>query len=52
VTQQVIPETDPGEAVIEVYVRKPKHEIQHLIPEGLDGIRVKIIETGEIRAHS
>lgn len=44
-------ETVPGQVVIEVYVKKPTHEIRHMIPEALEGIPVKIVETGEIVAY-
>ncbi|MEW6213636.1 MAG: hypothetical protein AB1478_00285 [Nitrospirota bacterium] len=44
-------ETVLGQVVIEVYVKKPLHEIRHLIPEALEGVPVKIIETGEITAY-
>ena len=43
-------ETVPGEAVIEVYVKKPAKEMKHVIPETLDNIPVRIVETGEIVA--
>jgi hypothetical protein len=44
-------ETIPGEVVIEVYVEKPIDEMRQIIPDKLDGITVKIIETGEIVAY-
>jgi hypothetical protein len=43
-------DTEPGQVVIEVYTKKPAHEMRHLIPEAIEGIPVKIIETGEIVA--
>lgn len=42
---------EPDQVVIEVYTKKPVHEMKHLIPETLEGIPVKIIETGEIVAY-
>ncbi len=44
-------ETVPGEVVIEVYVKKPAHEMRPVIPEVLEDITVKIVETGEIIAY-
>jgi hypothetical protein len=43
-------ETGSEEVAIEVYTKKPPHEMRHLIPEMLEGIPIKIIETGEIIA--
>jgi len=43
-------ETVPEEVVIEVYVKKPAREMKHVIPEVLEGVSVKIVETGEIVA--
>ena len=45
-----IGETDPEEAVIEVYTKKPPHEMRHAIPDAVEGIPVRIVETGEIVA--
>ena len=42
--------TLPGQVVIEVYTKKTKHEMRHVIPEALENIPVEIIETGEIIA--
>lgn len=44
-------DTVPGQVVIEVYVKRPVHEIRGRIPETLNGIPVKIVETGEIVAY-
>jgi len=44
-------DTEPGQVVIEVYTKRPVHEMKHLIPEALEGIPVKIVETGEIVAY-
>jgi hypothetical protein len=43
-------ETMPEDVVIEVYVKKPAHEMKHVIPEMLEDVPVKIVETGEIVA--
>jgi hypothetical protein len=44
-------ETVPDQVVIEVYVKKPAHEMRRVIPEVLEGVPVKIVETGEIIAY-
>ncbi len=44
-------DTEPGRAVVEVYLKKPAHEVRHLIPETLEGIQIKLIETGPFIAH-
>jgi hypothetical protein len=44
-------ETVPGEVVIEVYIEKPLYEMTQTIPDKLEGIPVKIVETGEIVAY-
>jgi hypothetical protein len=43
-------ETAPGQVVIEVYTKKPTHQMSRVIPETLENIPVKMIETGEIIA--
>lgn len=43
-------ETVPGQVVIEVYTKKPTHRMRRVIPETLENIPVKMIETGEIIA--
>jgi len=45
-----ISETEPEEVLIEIYVKKPAKEMKHVIPEILEDIPVKIVETGEIVA--
>ncbi len=40
----------PEEPVIEIYVKKPAKEMKHVIPEMLEDVPVKIVETGEIVA--
>lgn len=44
-------ETVPGQVVIEVYVKRPRHEMRRVIPEVLEDVPVKIVETGEIIAY-
>lgn len=44
-------ETVPDQVVIEVYVKRSADEMRPLIPEVLEGIPVKIVETGEIIAY-
>ena len=46
-----ISETVPGKVVIEVYVKKFAHEMRNIVPEMLENIPVKIVETGEIIAY-
>jgi hypothetical protein len=46
-----ISETVPGQVVIEVYVKKSAHEMRNIVPEMLENIPVKIVETGEIIAY-
>jgi hypothetical protein len=43
-------ETGPDEAVIEVYTKKPAHEMRHVIPDTVEGVPVRIVETSEIVA--
>ena len=44
-------ETIPGKAVIEVYVKEPTRTMKGRIPEALEDIPVKIVETGEFIAY-
>ena len=44
-------DTAPGQVVIEAYVKKPVPFMKKRIPEMLDGIPIKIVETGEIVAY-
>jgi hypothetical protein len=41
----------PDQVAIEVYIKKPLQEMQRVIPQRLEGIRVKILETGEAVAY-
>jgi len=41
----------PGQAAIEVYVKEPASEMRFQLPNSLDGVEVKIVETGEIHAY-
>ena len=44
-------DTEPGRAVIEVYVGKPAHVMKPFIPEMMEDVQVKIVETGVFRAY-
>ncbi len=44
-------ETVSGETVIEVYVKKPIETMSLALPNALEGVPVKIVETGEILAY-
>ncbi|MBI4482011.1 MAG: hypothetical protein HY652_03875 [Acidobacteria bacterium] len=44
-------EIAPGVAVIEVYVRAATPDVRRAIPAALEGIPVRIVETGEIVAY-
>ncbi len=46
-----ISETEPRQPVIEVYLKKPAREVRSLIPEAIEGIPVKLIETGVFVAY-
>jgi len=41
----------PGEAAIEIYVKESTSAMRSQLPSSLDGIEVKIVETGEIHAY-
>jgi hypothetical protein len=41
----------PGQAAIEIYVKEPASAMRSQLPSSLDGIEVKIVETGEIHAY-
>lgn len=41
----------PGQAAIEVYVKEPASAMRSHLPSSLDGVEVKIVETGEIHAY-
>ena len=45
-----VSEAAPEEVVIEVYTKKPPHEMKHMIPDAVEGIPLRIVETGEIFA--
>jgi hypothetical protein len=40
-----------GEAAIEVYVIQATESVQRALPQSLDGVEVKMVETGEIHAY-
>ncbi len=44
-------DTEPGQVVIEVYVHKPAIRVRPLIPETMENVPVKIVETGLFTAH-
>jgi hypothetical protein len=44
-------DTEPGRTVIEVYVKKPSHAMKPTIPETMEDIPIKIVETGVFRAY-
>jgi len=44
-------DTDPGQLVIETYVKRPAQEMKPILPERLENILVKIVETGEVIAY-
>jgi hypothetical protein len=44
-------DTEPGQTVIEVYVKKPAHAMKPAIPETMEDIPIKIVETGVFRAY-
>ena len=39
------------EAAIEIYVKEAGESMHRALPKSLDGVEVKIIETGEIHAY-
>lgn len=41
----------PGQPVVEVYVKQATDSLRRALPASLDGVDVKIVETGEIFAH-
>jgi hypothetical protein len=45
-----ISEAAPEEVVIEVYSKKPPHELRRAIPDAVEGIPLRVVETGEIFA--
>ena len=40
-----------GQAAIEIYVKETTEARRQALPQSLDGVEVKTIETGEIRAY-
>jgi len=44
-------EKTPGQAAIEVYVKDSASAMRSQLPTSLDGVEVKIVETGEIQAY-
>lgn len=40
-----------GQAAIEIYVKQATNSLRQLLPNSLEGVEVKIVETGEIRAY-
>jgi hypothetical protein len=40
-----------GQAAIEIYVKQETSSLRQAIPDSLEGIEVKIVETGEIQAY-
>jgi hypothetical protein len=45
-----VSETVAGEAVVEVYVEKSTPAVRSAVPGQVDGVPVKVVETGEIKA--
>ena len=46
-----ISETEPGRVVIEVYLKRPAQEVRHLLPETVEGVPVRLVETGMFVAY-
>lgn len=46
-----LPDRGPDQPVIEIYVKKITDSLQRTLPGSLDGVQVKIVETGEIIAY-
>ena len=44
-------ETESGRMIIEVYVKKPAHTVRYLIPETMEDVPVRIVETGAFVAY-
>jgi len=44
-------EKTPGQAAIEVYVKDSASAMRSQLPTSLDGVEVKVVETGEIQAY-
>lgn len=41
----------PGRLVIEVYVEKATPEVRAAVPSALDGVPVRVVETGKFTSH-
>ncbi len=46
-----ISDTEPRRPVIEIYLKKPALEVRHLLPEAIEGIPVRLVETGAFVAY-
>jgi hypothetical protein len=46
-----VSEKTSRQAAIEIYVKEAGESLHRILPKSLDGVEVKIIETGEIRAY-
>lgn len=46
-----LPDRNTGQPVIEVYVKRATDSLRRALPSSLDGVEVKIVETGEIFAY-
>ena len=44
-------DTEPRRTVIKVYVKKPVHTMKAMIPETMEDVEVKLVETGVFRAY-
>jgi hypothetical protein len=40
-----------GQAAIEIYIKQATSSLRQAIPDSLEGVEVKIVETGEIQAY-
>jgi hypothetical protein len=40
-----------GQAAIEIYVKQATRSLRQALPDSLDGVEIKIVETGEIHAY-
>jgi hypothetical protein len=45
-----VSDTNPNEAVIQLYVRQASDSVRLAAPAALEGVRVEVVETGEFRA--
>jgi hypothetical protein len=44
-------EKAPGQAALEIYVKEPASAMRSQLPSSLEGVEVKVVETGEIQAY-